>query len=46
MFELLICEGDSSVPVFPSARLHAEAAAGFALATGGEWAVSGHRPAW
>ncbi|MFI9560309.1 aspartate/glutamate racemase family protein [Nonomuraea endophytica] len=30
--ELLISEKDSPIPVLPSARLHAEAAAGFALA--------------
>ncbi|MFC7110971.1 aspartate/glutamate racemase family protein [Nonomuraea rubra] len=30
--ELLLGEKDTAVPVLPSARLHAEAAAGFALA--------------
>ncbi|MDP4508635.1 aspartate/glutamate racemase family protein, partial [Nonomuraea turcica] len=30
--ELLISEKDTAIPVLPSARLHAEAAAGFALA--------------
>ncbi len=30
-FELLVGEADSAVPVFPTTRLHAEAAADFAL---------------